>query len=41
MEGFSKEELEMINCIWELIGFRCDEYEALETYIEMVENYWM
>lgn len=39
MEWFSKEEWEMINCIWELIGFRCDECEALETYIEMVSNF--
>ena len=36
---FSKEELEMIQSIRDIIGDQTiDEYEALETYIEVVER---
>lgn len=35
MEGFSEEELEMVNCVWGILGFKCDGYEALEVYEEM------
>lgn len=36
MLGFSRDEIEMVECVWELIGYECDPYEALETYIEIV-----
>lgn len=36
---FSKEELKMIQAIRDIIGDQTiDEYEALETYIEVVER---
>lgn len=36
MKKFNKEELEMIAAIRSLVGEQVDEYEALETYEEMV-----